>query len=214
VTNLGNQADSLANAFTYRAPTAPTAPLALKGILYNRLTYLSWRAPADDGGSPITKYWVRQATNASGPWTDLTTTSPGTTWTTGTLNTSADYYFQVAAYNVQGWGPFAQIGPLRPCGAGLIFVGGSCQSVAGSDTKSVGHGNSVTSANLVTSAQTPASNIEILSEPTDGGSGTAVLSSTSQRKVTYTAPNGVGTAVIYCTSSGGGARGVFIVTIT
>ena len=84
-----------------KAPGAPTNLTAAEG---DAQVTLSWRAPADDGGEPITGYDYRyrpqnDATydDTENPWT--ATGGTGTTVTVHGLMNGTTYYFQVRAVN-------------------------------------------------------------------------------------------------------------------
>ena len=84
-----------------RAPGAPTKLSATAG---DKQVTLSWRAPADDGGEPITGYEYRYRPeddstydDTDNPWT--ATGSTGTTATVHELTNGMTYYFQVRAVN-------------------------------------------------------------------------------------------------------------------
>jgi hypothetical protein len=64
---------------------------------------VSWSAPADDGGTPITGYVVTPilAGTAEGP---TTFDDPATTHTVSGLTSGGQYTFQVAAVNAAGTG--------------------------------------------------------------------------------------------------------------
>lgn len=82
-------------------PTAPTGLVATPGTA--RVT-LSWTAPADNGGTPVTGYEVYEATAAGAevdtatPACSITTTA----CTAGDLTNGTPYYFVVEAINSTG----------------------------------------------------------------------------------------------------------------
>lgn len=47
---------------------APSAPLSVTALGGNQQVFLSWKAPANDGGAPVTSYTVQWAATARGPW--------------------------------------------------------------------------------------------------------------------------------------------------
>ncbi|MCX7429962.1 MAG: fibronectin type III domain-containing protein, partial [Planctomycetia bacterium] len=84
------------------APKALTVPLAPST---NTTVALSWTAPSDGGGGPITGYYVQVATDAgfSKLFQDYrpTTTAQNVTG----LTPNVAYYFRVMASNGASWGP-------------------------------------------------------------------------------------------------------------
>jgi hypothetical protein len=69
---------------------------------------VSWTAPTDTGGLPITGYLVEISTSPTGPWTDPTgncadaTTSTATACTISGLTNGTTYYTRVSAMNAAG----------------------------------------------------------------------------------------------------------------
>ena len=89
--------------------TVPGAPTGVRattpiGVEGSKQVRLSWRAPSNDGGSPITGYRIRTAPSASGPWRILVPGPTGTATTylhTG-LAPNTTRYYRVFALNAQG----------------------------------------------------------------------------------------------------------------
>ncbi len=99
-----NVADATTDELTVPgAPTSlrATAPIGEDGSEQIRLT---WRAPASNGGSPITGYRIRTAPSASGPWGILVASTGNATTTylhTG-LAPNTTRYYRLFALNAQG----------------------------------------------------------------------------------------------------------------
>ena len=87
------------------APTSlrATAPTGVEGSTQIRL---SWRAPANDGGSPITGYRIERAITRGGPWIFqvASTGSTRTTYTHTDLAPNTTRFYRVLALNAQGAG--------------------------------------------------------------------------------------------------------------
>ena len=77
---------------------APSEPRNLKAAAGNGEVVLTWDAPEEDGGSPITDYEYRNVGN--GPWTS--TGSTDTTHTVSGLDNGTAYLFEVRAVNNAG----------------------------------------------------------------------------------------------------------------
>ena len=75
--------------------TRPGAPTSFDVSVTQTTADLSWTAPTDDGGSPITEYQYRFTTGTSvgGTWTDTDDTA--TTLTISSLTADTEYTFQV-----------------------------------------------------------------------------------------------------------------------
>jgi hypothetical protein len=87
-------------------PTAPSAPTGLTATPGDTTVALTWTAPADNGGSPVTGYNVYEGTSAGGE-NYSTAVNGGTVITTTTydvtgLANATKYYFTVKAVNVVG----------------------------------------------------------------------------------------------------------------
>ena len=82
--------------------TVPGAPTSLSASVTSTTADLSWTAPTDDGGSPITEYQYRftTGTTAGGTWTDTNSTTPSFTISSLTANT--EYTFQVRTVTTVG----------------------------------------------------------------------------------------------------------------
>jgi len=93
------------NATPLGVPSAPQNLVARGGDGY---VVLTWEAPADDGGSPITGYKIYRGTR-SGNEVLLTTIGNETTYynDTGVMN-GQRYYYRVSALNVVGEGELSE----------------------------------------------------------------------------------------------------------
>lgn len=91
---------SVDSASTTVSPlTIPTAPLAVSAARGVNSAVVSWQAPADLGGRPVSLYTVT-ATPGGGTCTSLSTSC-----TVGNLTPGVDYSFTVVATNAAGDGP-------------------------------------------------------------------------------------------------------------
>jgi fibronectin type III domain protein len=96
-------------------PAAPTSVVALRG---NTSASLTWTAPTNDGGSPITKFVVQPRQGAANVGTPIDVpVAPGSTTgaltVTGLTNGTA-YTFRVSAVNAAGTGPFTASNSVTP----------------------------------------------------------------------------------------------------
>jgi titin len=94
-------------------PSAPTNVLITNcNTGYTNSVILTWTAPADDGGSPITNYVIYYRTSSvgsspAGTWYTYDTNSAATTATISFLSPSTSYDFKIAAQNAAGVGIFS-----------------------------------------------------------------------------------------------------------
>lgn len=97
-------------------PLGPAAaPTGVTLLARNTAVDVSWIAPTNTGGAPITDYIVRFRLSTSVVWSSVTVGSAATArQVTGLINGSA-YVFQVAAVTSFGTGAFSAIvGPVTP----------------------------------------------------------------------------------------------------
>jgi 5'-nucleotidase len=84
------------------APSKPT------GVAGNKQVVLSWTAPADTGGTPITDYLVQYRSATDPTWITFDDgVSTATTATVTGLRNGVRYRFQVSAANIVEYGPFS-----------------------------------------------------------------------------------------------------------
>lgn len=113
VTTPGGTA-TLTGAYTYVAHV-PSAPQQLQVVANDGQADLSWAAPADDGGAPVSSYVVQQRAAGEEAWTTAATV-PGTTATVTGLSNGSQYAFRVAAVNDAGTGAFTDAVTATPAG--------------------------------------------------------------------------------------------------
>jgi len=84
---------------------APGAPVDLVAVPGDNQVSLSWQAPVDDGGSPVTEYVIYRGTT-SGSWS-----FQGSTTSLGYIDTKVSaghtYYYVVTAVNSAGESPYS-----------------------------------------------------------------------------------------------------------
>ncbi|MFK4731600.1 fibronectin type III domain-containing protein [Agromyces mediolanus] len=104
--------------------TTPGAPAPLVATPEDGRVALSWTAPADTGGAPITGYLVEQSNDGGATWTTVIadTASTATTTTITGLANGTPLAFRVSALNEAGSGPAADASttPRRPADAVTI----------------------------------------------------------------------------------------------
>ena len=117
--SAGAGAASTAREATPEA-SAPGAPTNLRATAGNKQVTLSWTAPSDDGGEPITGYEYRYRGGSITAYPDAWTATggTGTTATVHELTNGTTYYFQVRAVNDLGCGT----GGMDGCGLESLEV--------------------------------------------------------------------------------------------
>jgi len=118
----GTAAGDAQVTLTYIVPTAPDAPgpvaLGTPPVGDGSLT-VTWSAPANDGGSPVTSYDVAIGSSPTGPFTPAAgctgIAAPTTSCTATGLTNGTPYYVEVKATNVVGTSTPSPVGgPFVP----------------------------------------------------------------------------------------------------
>jgi hypothetical protein len=126
----------IVSATTFAVPDAPTNLVATPGL---QSVSLTWDAPLNDGGTPITSYTVQYRLSGIGSFVNAPTTPtpiPGTTpyCIVAGLAVSTTYDFRVAATNVVGTGPYSAIATASTYAVPDAPTGLTAQSGVGSVT--------------------------------------------------------------------------------
>ena len=82
--------------------TVPAAPTALTATASDTQVALTWTAPTNNGGEPVTSYNIYQGTSSGGETLLQNTASTATTFTSTGLTNGTTYYFKVTAVNSVG----------------------------------------------------------------------------------------------------------------
>ncbi|TLZ60410.1 MAG: hypothetical protein E6K13_08345 [Methanobacteriota archaeon] len=105
-----------------QAATPPTRPLALQSAAGDAAVTLSWLAPSNDGGSPITAYKVYRGTIAGAETLLVTLADVRTYFDSGLIN-GRTYWYQVSAVNAVGDGILSnEVSATPPQVVGIRWV--------------------------------------------------------------------------------------------
>jgi titin len=98
----------------YNPPSAPRE-LSVRDVTTTRGT-LDWKAPKEDGGVQIKKYYIEKREKTYGSWKpEGVVDAPTMTFELTNLKEGVDYFFKVCAENESGKGPFSDMaGPVKP----------------------------------------------------------------------------------------------------
>ena len=131
---VGTGAPSAPSApVTPSAPTVPGAPTSVTAVAGNTSATVSWVAPANNGGSPITSYTVTAT-----PGGATATISGATSAVVGGLTNGTAYTFVVTAANSVGTGaPSAPSAPVTPSAPTVPGAPTSVTAVAGNTSATV-----------------------------------------------------------------------------
>jgi predicted phage tail protein len=112
--NTGTSATTTADQFSFLLTAA--APGNFKAVAKSKAVVLSWTAPTSDLGGPVTGYDIYEATTPGAQPTKPLNSKPVTSLShtvTGLVD-GRTYYFEVAAVNEAGAGPFSSQAPATP----------------------------------------------------------------------------------------------------
>ncbi|MFW9780269.1 MAG: fibronectin type III domain-containing protein [Candidatus Heimdallarchaeota archaeon] len=106
---------SSSNVVTVTPATIPTAPQNLQVTAGDWQVSLSWLAPSDSGGYPVTKYIIYRATSSSGPFTNIAN-STILSYIDSSVTNGIIYWYNVTAYTAEGEGPTSNQMSATPTG--------------------------------------------------------------------------------------------------
>jgi hypothetical protein len=102
------------------APTSLTSPSQSSGSVY-----LTWAAPANDGGSAITDYSVQYSANSGSTWTTFSRSASTALNATATgLTNGTSYQFRVAGVNSVGTGSYSSTTTATPTAGNSLTASG------------------------------------------------------------------------------------------
>jgi hypothetical protein len=143
------------------APTSLTSPSQSSGSVY-----LTWAAPANDGGSAITDYAVQYSSNSGSTWTTFSrSASTALNATVNSLTNGTAYQFRVAGVNSVGTGTFSATATATPsAGASLTATGYSGSGTAASKLAPPASPATFTSSPSITVNVSGTLNVSIVSD--------------------------------------------------
>jgi hypothetical protein len=113
--SAGTGPESTPSSAVTPQPTAPDAPTGVTATAGNAQATVSWTAPSNNGGSPITSYTVIPYIGSTPQTPVIISGSPPATTTTVTgLTNGTTYTFTVSASNSVGISPAATSPPVTP----------------------------------------------------------------------------------------------------
>jgi hypothetical protein len=194
------------------APTSLTSPSQSSGSVY-----LTWAAPANDGGSAITDYAVQFSSNGGSTWTTFSrSASTALNATVTGLTNGTSYQFRVAGVNGVGTGSYSSTATATPtAGNSLTASGWSGAGTSASKLSPPASPATFTSSPSITVGTSGTLNVSIVSDDNynDGWeviirrNGTAVYSNdgNAANGTTFTVAVTAGQTITLAVS-GGGAR--------
>ena len=194
------------------APTSLTSPSQSSGSVY-----LTWAAPANDGGSAITDYAVQYSSDSGSNWTTFSrSASTALNATITGLTNGTSYQFRVAGVNSVGTGSYSSTATATPtAGNSLTASGWSGAGTSASKLAPPASPATFTSSPSISVATSGTLNVSIVSDDNYNDAweviirrnGTAVYSNdgNAANGTTFTVAVTAGQTIALETS-GGGAR--------
>ena len=103
----GDELYKTAKTSSYRYATVPDAPTNLATAPLDNAVRLTWTAPANNGGSPITDYVIQYSADGGITWSTYSHIASTSTTVTIPFLTPTTYTFRVAAVNAIGTGAYS-----------------------------------------------------------------------------------------------------------
>ena len=103
----GDELYKTAKTSSYRYATVPDAPTNLATAPLDNAVRLTWTAPANNGGSPITDYVIQYSADGGITWSTYSHIASTSTTVTIPSLTPTTYTFRVAAVNAIGTGVYS-----------------------------------------------------------------------------------------------------------
>ncbi len=103
----GDELYKAAKTSSYRYATVPDTPTNLATAPLDNAVRLTWTAPANNGGSPITDYVIQYSADGGITWSTYSHIASTSTTVTIPFLTPTTYTFRVAAVNAIGTGAYS-----------------------------------------------------------------------------------------------------------